>query len=346
MSPLRTRSLARGGRLAAVLAIAVLTAACGAEPAADAEQSAQERSATGATRTVEHVLGTAEVPTDPQRIVSVSGTTDLEALLALGVTPVAAAGDDADGGGGFVWLAHMEPYLDGVQMLPSRREIDLEAVATTRPDLIIGLSGQIQEVYDQLSQIAPTYAVDSMGDWREQTREVAALLGEEEAAEQLFADYDARVAALVDEYGEEVEGLTYTQGKSFAAGGADGEFYVYIDDKADEILQPLGMRRPDEQAAAFDSDATQLPISLEQVELVDTDVLFLYYYPGDEEREQLDALRSDPLWSSLDALESNRVFEVRSEWWWLGGALGMDRVLDDLENDILPALTAAVETTS
>lgn len=334
----------RRSRVAAPLSVtlAVLLAACGGSSTSDGDAGQGTDDRPGPTRTVEHVLGTVEVPDDPQRIVSVSGTTDLEAMLALGVTPVAAAGDDADGGG-FVWLPHLEEHLDGVQMLPSRREIDLEAVALIEPDLIVGLSGQIEEVYGQLSQIAPTYAVDQDGDWRQQTEEVATLLGAEEAADQVLAGYDDRVDALVQEYGDTLRGLTYTQGKSFAA--SEGQFVLYMDDKADAVLQRLGMNRPVEQEAAFVADESQLGVSLERVDLVDTDVLFLYYYPGREEREQLEALRSDPLWGGLDALEQDRVFEVRSEWWWLGGALGADRVLDDLETDILPTLADAEEDT-
>lgn len=185
--------------------------------------------------------------------------------------------------------------------------------------------------------------MDQDGDWRQQTEEVATLLGAEEAADQVLAGYDDRVDALVQEYGDTLRGLTYTQGKSFAA--SEGQFVLYMDDKADAVLQRLGMNRPVEQEAAFVADESQLGVSLERVDLVDTDVLFLYYYPGREEREQLEALRSDPLWGGLDALEQDRVFEVRSEWWWLGGALGADRVLDDLETDILPTLADAEEDT-
>lgn len=115
------------------IAAAGLLAACGSNEEAGTSQGADAP----ATRSVDHALGTTEVPVEPQRVVAVTGTEELDALVALGVVPVAAA--ELELGVGFSEQA--DPFLGDVAMLPTRREINVEEVATHRPDLIIGTVG-------------------------------------------------------------------------------------------------------------------------------------------------------------------------------------------------------------
>ncbi|MEM6424501.1 MAG: hypothetical protein AAF728_04985, partial [Cyanobacteria bacterium P01_D01_bin.128] len=108
---------------------------------------------TAETHTITHALGTAQVPKTPQRIVALTGISELEALLVLGVKPLAAAGDDRHFGR-TAWHSHLKDQMQGVEMLPSRRNINLEKISTLRPDLLIGTAVPIEAAYSQLSQIA------------------------------------------------------------------------------------------------------------------------------------------------------------------------------------------------
>jgi len=287
------------------------------------------------TVTIRHELGETEIPKNPQRIVAVTGTAELEALLTLGVKPAAASGDDGDNGT-TVWPGHVEALLDGVEQLPSRRNVNLELVLAAQPDLIIGSVSWIGEIYDDLSAIAPTIALDFGREWQAIVRDVAILVNQVDRGESVIADYDARVDALVEQYRPAVEGMTYTQIKSFIS---EGQIQLYTQTNVRSILDRLGMVQPDEQIQA--AAETEGAISLERIDLFDTDVIFIFHYPGSVEQGEIDALKANPLFANFDAVQQGRVFEVISSWWYLQGAIGSQVLLDDLEQTILPALTGA-----
>jgi ABC-type Fe3+-hydroxamate transport system substrate-binding protein len=73
-------------------------------------------SSAGATRSITHVLDSTQVPRDPQRILALSGTADLESLLALGILPIAAAGDDRENGS-TVWQPHLAPRVNASNLV-------------------------------------------------------------------------------------------------------------------------------------------------------------------------------------------------------------------------------------
>lgn len=311
--------------LAGVLALAGL-AGCGQDGAPAAGDGA------GRTRTVTHASGTSEVPAEPQRVLAVTGTIELESLLALGVTPIAAAGDDDDLGG-TRWLGHLEDRLEGVTRLPSRRNPNLERVAARRPDLIVGLDSWAGESYRQLSGIAPTVLVDGDQPWEGVLRDVAAALGREDEAEELIAAHERRVADLAERH-PGLEGTSVTLAKSFVG---DGQIELGNGQESFRILRRLGFRRPPAQARLLAGETTA--ISLEQMRIIDTDAILLFRYEGEEEQRAIDALREHPLFSRLRAVGDERVFEVNSEVWHLTGPIGAELVVDDLERRILPALT-------
>lgn len=124
------RDLLRG---AGALGAARMLTACVAPPSSDPIAADSRR--------VEHPLGTAEVPTSPQRVVAVTGTVEVDALVAVGIVPVAAA--ELETGVGFG--QQVADALEGAVMLGTRREIDIEAVAAQEPDLIIGTEGWLAD---------------------------------------------------------------------------------------------------------------------------------------------------------------------------------------------------------
>jgi iron complex transport system substrate-binding protein len=289
------------------------------------------------TITFRHELGETVIPKNPQRIVAVTGTSELEALLTLEVLPIAAAGDDGDSGE-TVWASHLEPLVEGIEQLPSRRNVNFELVLAAQPDLIIGSASWLGEIYDELSAIAPTVALDFSLSWQATIRDVAILVNQVERGEAVIADYDARVDALVEQYRPEVESMTYSQIKSFMS---ESSVQLYTSTNASPVLERLGMVQPDAQIEAAAVDGGSTGISLERIDLFDTDIIFLYHYPGPVEQDEIDALKANPLFASFDAVKEDRVFEVISSWWYLGGAIGAQVLLDDLEQTVLPALTGA-----
>ncbi len=84
-------------------------------------------------------------------------------------------------------------------------ETNIEAVISVRPDLILAAPRTNEQQYQLLSRIAPVIVSDvpmfQSDSWERETRLFAKALGREEAAEQVIAQVESRiaeVAALVE----------------------------------------------------------------------------------------------------------------------------------------------------
>ncbi|MDP9352451.1 MAG: ABC transporter substrate-binding protein, partial [Chloroflexota bacterium] len=108
-------------------------------------------------RTIEHAMGTAEVPANPQRVVALD-TGELDAAMTLGVKPVGAV--EAIPGEGF------PSYLEGTEGIENVGTIEqpnLEKIAALKPDLILSSKLRHEVIYPQLSKIAPTVFAETVG---------------------------------------------------------------------------------------------------------------------------------------------------------------------------------------
>ena len=295
--------------------------------------------ASGEPRTIEHKYGSTEVPDSAKRIVTV-GYTDQDAVLALGITPVAVRdwfGDQP----GAVWpwardeLEEAEP-----EVLPST-EINFEQVAALEPDLIIGTSsGMTEDEYAKLSEIAPTVAqpgeyVDFGVPWQDQTRIIGRALGQEERANELVSEVEGRLARVREEH-PEFDGASGV----VALTGEGGNYYPYgPQDVRGRFLESLGFKLPAE-VAELAGDSFFATISGEQLSLVDADAL-IWIVNSPAEREALDG---EPVYAQLGAAREGRdLFLEFSEP--LAGALSFSTVLSlpFLLDELVPQLAAAVD---
>ena len=93
--------------------------------------------------TIDHAFGTTTVPARPERVATVAWANH-EVPLALGIVPVGFAranfGDD-DGDGILPWVAERLEALgaDTPVLFDEGDGIDFEAVAATRPDIILAV---------------------------------------------------------------------------------------------------------------------------------------------------------------------------------------------------------------
>jgi iron complex transport system substrate-binding protein len=109
--------------------------------------------------------------------------------LALGVKPVRAALP-----GGRV-PEYLRRDARGVEVVPPLTELDLAAADALQPDLILGSKEEQEDLYRELSRIAPT--VMSEGDnWKLNLRLHGEALGRTNDAERLLIDWDNRVAKV------------------------------------------------------------------------------------------------------------------------------------------------------
>ncbi len=303
---MRLRSLAT-----ATLAVMALSA-CGSA-AGDTEETAAQESGSAETRSVDHVMGTTEVPTDPQRVVTLDSP-HLDTALSLDVTPVGSVQSDVATG----FPEYLGDRTEGIETVGTIEEPDLEAIAALEPDLILSSSVRHEAIYEQLSQIAPTVFTDYEEGWRAMFTTTADALDRAEEGEDALAGYDARV----DEVGEAIgaEGATASIVRFLPE-----ETRIYGPETfSGSVLTDIGFTLPqlsyDEYSMAY--------VSAEQINQADADVVFSTTYgdPGATTKGSVTAV-----WDFLEAVP-DCAFEVDDDEWMLGiGLLGAEVVLEDVE---------------
>ncbi|SER55932.1 iron complex transport system substrate-binding protein [Gracilibacillus ureilyticus] len=214
-----------------------ILAACGGESATDTnnsdntneEETAADNQSAEGTITYESENGPIEVPSDPQRVIALSGFAGN--VLALDVPLIGAES-----------FSMQNPLydLEGVQEVSDE---NLEKIIELDPDLIIGLT--TIKNYDQLSEIAPTVTFTyGEYDYLDQHIEIGKLLNKEEEATKWVEDFRARAQQAGEEIKVEIgEDATVT-----VIENADKELYVFGDNwaRGTEILyQEMGLAMPD-----------------------------------------------------------------------------------------------------
>lgn len=295
-------------RLAAVLSLAALSSACGSTP-----EHTIPATTTGSDTfpaTVRHKYGTTTLEQAPRRVVVV-GIREQDALLALGVAPVATTEWYGEAPGA------LEPWakarLAGAPLptvLPSADGIDIERVAAQRPDLIVGIdTAMTRNEYDQLSRLAPTIAppagsIDYGASWQQDLQMVGDALGKRARADKLQAQVEGQIRQVAAEHPE------WLGKKAINATLSDGAFYVYGPKTANsQLFAQLGFAFPPALADVAGGDDVGGSLSFERADLLDID-LILWDYHADADRR---AIASTPAYEDLSVhREGREVFEQES----------------------------------
>ncbi len=187
--------------LAAAPALAVALAGCATGPTdAGVTKSASSGASADATAypvTIRHAHGTTTIPTAPTRVATI-GWADADVVAALGVVPVGAPkitwGGNAKGSTDWfdAAAAQLGVQAGDIARYDDSAGIPFDDIATTRPDLILGLSsGVSKEDYDKLGKIAPVVAYTAAPwgtPWQEQLATIGTALGRPAQAATLLAD--------------------------------------------------------------------------------------------------------------------------------------------------------------
>jgi len=269
---------------------------------------------------IEHAMGTSDVPDDPQRVVVLTNE-GTEAVLALGLTPVGAAQSWL----GDPWYPHIATAMGSAMSVGKESAINLELVAALQPDLILGNKQRHEEIFPQLSAIAPTVISERLrGDWRKTFELYARALGRESAGAEALADFEANVRALSEKLGdfksEEVSVIRFLP----------TQIRIYqLDSFSGFILREIGFNRPDIQNV----EAFAIRTGKESIPDMDGSRIFHFTWEtgdGDGLAARDDAM-ADPLWQSLDAVKAGRVHEVSDPIWnTAGGILAANLMLADI----------------
>lgn len=305
----------------AVLAFFTLagTACAASDSTADAGDTATE---TPETRTVATDYGDVEVPGDPQKIVVLNYA--LAGYLYNLDQPVTATiPEDADGEGEFSELWGAAPEEAGTVFLPwSVDGFDLEAILAEEPDLIIG-GGigfplfQAEQVYDELSDIAPTVLVGAELDtWQEQFSFLA-----EDVFDQKD-EYEGFVAAYEDRVAEVKDAITAPAAPAaFVAYTADGTAYALVEsvglpkELAEVGIEPAPVFA-DGDFEVYGGGGDMFELSTEQAgQTLTQPTLFILGFNGDF--MDAETLAANPVYAALPAFQNDSVYEL--PYWSLRG---------------------------
>lgn len=279
-----------------------------------------EDKASDKTMTVTDAKGEVEIPESPQRIVDLSGNSDI--LSILGYKVVGTANSDAYDYTKFP--SYLEETLKGAEILGYSMQdtMDVEAIMNLKPDLIV-ISTVQEKMYDQLKDIAPTVMIklDAL-NWKEDIKSVGKLFNKEDVANKWIEQYDTKAKAAGDKIKEKYgENTSYL---SFLASG--GQFYIF--DGAGfgtALYEDLGLKKPEGMPSQAD---ISLPVvTYEGLAAIKTDYIFLM--ATDEDYAQL---KDNAIWNSLPAVKNGKVVKLTASPYFNQGysPIGRELLIDQI----------------
>lgn len=279
---------------------------------------------------VEHAMGRAEIKGEPKRIVVLTNE-GTEALLALGIKPVGAVQSWV----GNPWYDHIKEDMKDTEVVGVEHEVNLEKIASLKPDLIIGNKIRQEAVYDKLNKIAPTVFAETLrGDWKENFALYAKAVHKDDEGKKILSDYDEKVAtvkkSLGDKVNQEISMVRFMTGIT--------RIY-YTDSFSGVIFDELGFKRAEQQEKLFKDDnklgKLAVEVGKEAIPEMDADTLFYFTYTPEGDHKALDTEKewiNDPLWKKLNAVKNQRVYKVDDVIWnTAGGVLAANLMLDEIE---------------
>ncbi|MET3602060.1 iron-siderophore ABC transporter substrate-binding protein [Martelella mangrovi] len=263
------------------------------------------------THVMTHARGETEVPSTPQRVV-VLEPVQLDTAIALGIVPVGSPVVNTAAG----IPAYLGEAAADIAVVGTFTELNLEAIAALRPDLIIGTELRFSALYDQLSAIAPTVFMAAQTDpWRDNVDFTARALGSTTGADELLATYDARCAEIKDRYSVEGKTAQFIRPR-------DTVLSIYAPTSfAGATLECVGFTIPERDW----DDAISSDISPENVLGATADYVFV----SSTQPEDPNAI---PPSIQANAESFPNLFAVQMGYWVSGvGSVGGMAVLDDIE---------------
>lgn len=256
----------------------------------------------------------------------------LDAAVALGVKPVGAIttrqGDNV--------ASYIQPSVEGISIVGTARETNLESVIALQPDLILASSRLSEEQYELLSAVAPTIVpsvnvFQQEGAWKEESKLFAKALGREEEMDKVLDDIAERATGLKDRLDASMPDTG--RNASLARWMPQGALLMSNKLFASNVLASLGFEM--QTAGIIDENrAHSSPLSLEKLSLIDGDWLFLATL-NEDGREAVEAASKSPAFQRLEVVKNDRVVPVDGQLFSsTSGPMAANAILDRLETVI------------
>jgi len=283
------------------------------------------------TRTAHNAAGvqpdTAQVRSDPQRIIVLSGD-QLDALCALGLQSRIVAAALPDGSSSQPsYLGTVVHRLPGVG---TRSSPDLAAIGAAKPDLILGSQGLTPKLYSALAAIAPTVFTAPPGAaWEDNLSRVGEATGRADAAQGVIDDFTKKAhddGAAHDAPHYQASIVQFTDNTIRVYGAKNFPASVLAAVGVDRPASQRFTDKPYIELGSTDADLAGNP----DFSAADGDLVYVSFATPSAKDRAATIFDSGP-WRKLAANRDNRIFVVNNEIWQTGeGVVAARGVIDDL----------------
>ena len=274
-------------------------------------------------KTIVHDFGTTELKKAPKCIVILDNLYG-EILDPLDITPVGATTGQADSQE-FSTLFKKQ-YKDAkVVSVGWQGSPDLDKIAELKPDLIL-MTGEQEDLYEELSDIAPTVGyqinTDENWDYHETSLKVAEIFDKRDEMKKDLDRLDAREAV----FAENVKAKFGDQ-KLMYLRVTDNDIRYYAYGHFGYLYDTYHFNR----AETFNPDDMFQVIDPDKLKDINPDLLIVQA----DSQELLDnKLKNTPVWTSLKAVQNNKVIYADYSTYMLGfGIVSQEAIMKQISDE-------------
>lgn len=274
-------------------------------------------------KTIVHDFGTTKLKKVPKRIVILDNLYG-EILNPLDITPVGATTGQADSQE-FSTLFKKQ-YKDAkVVSVGWQGNPDLDKIAELKPDLIL-MTGEQEDLYEELSEIAPTVGyqinTDENWDYHETSLKVAEIFDKRDEMKKDLDRLDAREAV----FAENVKAKFGNQ-KLMYLRVTDNDIRYYAYGHFGYLYDTYHFNR----AETFNPDDMFQVIDPDKLKDINPDLLIVQA----DSQELLDnKLKNSPVWTSLKAVQNNKVIYADYSTYMLGfGIVSQEAIMKQISDE-------------
>ena len=274
-------------------------------------------------KTIVHDFGTTKLKKVPKRIVILDNLYG-EILNPLDITPVGATTGQADSQE-FSTLFKKQ-YKDAkVVSVGWQGSPDLDKIAELKPDLIL-MTGEQEDLYEELSEIAPTVGyqinTDENWDYHETSLKVAEIFDKRDEMKKDLDRVDAREAV----FAENVKAKFGNQ-KLMYLRVTDNDIRYYAYGHFGYLYDTYHFNR----AETFNPDDMFQVIDPDKLKDINPDLLIVQA----DSQELLDnKLKNSPVWTSLKVVQNNKVIYADYSTYMLGfGIVSQEAIMKQISDE-------------
>ena len=294
-------------------------------PSMNLVQSAHDSksSHTFKAKTIVHDFGTTELKKAPKRIVILDNLYG-EILEPLDLTPVGAT-TEQEGSQEFSTL-FKKHYKDAdVVSVGWQKTPDLEKIKELKPDLIL-MTVEQEDLYEDLSEIAPTVGyrinTDENWDYHETSLKVAEIFDKRDEMKDALNRMDAKEAV----FAENVKAKFGDQ-KLMYLRVTDNDIRYYAYGHFGYLYDTYKFNR----AQTFNPEDMYQVIDIDKLKDLNPDLLIVQA----DSQELLDnKLKNSPVWTSLKAVQNNKVIYADYSTYMLGfGIVSQEAIMKQISDE-------------